>query len=420
MQRRIAIALIMGGHMLSGCVVQLWGMVGVTLSCGGRFQICLQPETQPSRGPLRPHSIYPMKEEDMSSDVAFRVAIIGCGRMGQEYAKAFSVYPDTEIAAIVERHPERRKAVGERFGVKALYPDVSALLREMVPEIAVVVTPTKYMKEAVIACAQAGVKGISVEKPIAATLADADEMVTICAERGVVLAGGNLQRAMNEVQEVARRIHAGEFGDLIGTAVHRFGVEISGGGCQHISVLRLFTNAEVDQVIAWGTPEEALASDSDEGLIVHGRFHLTSGIECPVFGPATPYTGVDVWSEEALIRWDWGPPEIFHRYDAKGARIRVDPGYAPYRWSEFGYLTGTIRSFLAAVKNGSDLWISGHDLRQALEVAIAAKLSARLGNVPVQLPLKDRSLTLIPSLYRWVGGDASGRPQSLDEAAGRC
>ena len=144
-----------------------------------------------------------MKEEDMSSDVAFRVAIIGCGRMGQEYAKAYSVYPDTEIVAIVERHPERRKAVGERFGVKALYPDVSALLREVVPEIAVVVTPTKYMKEAVIACAQAGVKGISVEKPIAAALADADEMVTICAERGAVLAGGNLQRAMNEVQEAA-------------------------------------------------------------------------------------------------------------------------------------------------------------------------------------------------------------------------
>lgn len=354
------------------------------------------------------------------SEIKHRVAIIGCGRMGQEYAQAYTAYPDTELVAIAEYNPERRKAVGERFGVKALYPDVSSLLRSIVPDIAAVVPPTKYMKEVVIACAEAGVKGISTEKPIAAVLADADEMVETCAARGAVFAGGNLQRAMNEVQEAARRIRAGEFGKLIGASVHAFGGEISGGGCQHISVLRLFTDAEVDEVMAWGAPEEALAGDTDEGLSIHGRFHLTSGMECAVFGTATPYRGVDVWSEDALVRWDWAPPELFFGCDANGVRIRIEPKYEPYPWSEFGYLTGSIRSFLAAVETKSDLWISGHDLRQALEVAIAAKLSAQLGNVPVQLPLKERSLSLYPRAYRWLGGDASGRPQAIEEAVGRC
>ena len=354
------------------------------------------------------------------SKVKHRAAIIGCGRMGQKYAEAYTTYPDTEIVAIAEYNPERRRVVGERFGVNALYPDVSALLRDVVPDVAAVVTPTKYMKEAVIACAEAGVKGVSTDKPIAAVLADADEMVETCAVRGVVFAGGNLQRAMNEVQEAARRIHTGEFGELIGASVHGFGGEISGGGCQHISVLRLFTDAEVDEVMAWGAPTEALAGDTDEGLIIHGRFHLTSGIDCVVFGTPTPYRGVEVSSEDALVRWDWAPPEIFRGRDASGARIRIDPKYAPYPWSEFGYLTGSIRSFLAAVETGSDLWISGHDLRQALEGAIAAKLSAQLGNVPVPLPLKDRSLSLYPRAYRWSGGDASGQPQPVEEAAGRC
>jgi len=353
------------------------------------------------------------------SEIKHKVAIIGCGRIGQNYAEAYTTYPDTEIVAIAEYNPDRRKAVGERFGVKALYPDVEALLREIIPDIAAVITPTKYMKEAVLACAESGVKGISTDKPIAGILADADEMVEMCADRGVVFAGGNLQRAMNEVQEAARRIRAREFGNLIGASVHGFGGEISGGGCQHISVLRLLTDAEVDEVMAWGTPEEALSGDTDEGLIIHGHFHLTSGIECAVFGTATPQRGVDVWSQDALIRWDWAPPEIFQGYDANGVRIRIDPKYEPYPWSEFSYLTGSIRSFLAAVETESDLWISGHDLRQALEVAIAAKLSAQLGNVPVQLPLKDRSLSLYPRPYRWLGGDASGRPQSIEEATGR-
>ena len=52
------------------------------------------------------------------------VAIIGCGRMGQNYAEAYTTYPDTEIAAIVDANAERREVLGTRFNVAALYPDV--------------------------------------------------------------------------------------------------------------------------------------------------------------------------------------------------------------------------------------------------------------------------------------------------------
>ena len=352
------------------------------------------------------------------SDTKHRVAIIGCGRMGQNYAEAYTTYPDTEIIAIVDANAQRRNVLGARFNVAALYPDVETLLKDIVPDIAVVVTPTKYMKDVVIACAEAGVKGISTEKPIAGCLQDADAMVDACAARGVIFAGGNLQRAMNEVQEVASRLHNGEFGEITGASVHGFGGEISGGGCQHISVLRLFTNAEVEEIIAWGSPAEALAAETDEGLIINGRFHLTNGLECGVFGTPTSCRGVDVWTDECLIRWDWNPPEIFKGYDQHGTRVRMDPNYTPYPWCEYSYLTGSIRSFLAAVDGNGHPWITGVDLRQALEVAIAAKLSATRNSVPIKLPLDDRSLALYPRPYRWLGGDATGKSQSVTEAAG--
>jgi predicted dehydrogenase len=352
------------------------------------------------------------------SDIKHSVAIIGCGRMGQNYAEAYTTYPDTEIVAIADANVQRRDVLGARFDVSALYPDAEALLRDIVPDIAVVVTPTKYMKDVVIACAEAGVKGISTEKPIAACLQDADAMVEVCAERGVVFAGGNLQRAMNEVQEAASRLHNGELGEIRGASVHGFGGEISGGGCQHISVLRLFTNAEVEEIIAWGTPPEALDAETDEGLIINGRFHLTNGLECSVFGTPTSCRGVDVWTDECLVRWDWNPPEIFKGYDPHGNRVRIDTNYSPYPWDEFSYLTGSIRSFLAAVDGNGHPWITGADLRHALEVAIAAKLSATRNSTPVKLPLEDRSLALYPRPYRWIGGDATGRPQSVTEATG--
>ena len=352
------------------------------------------------------------------SNTKYRIAIIGCGRMGQNYAEAYTTYPDTEIVAIADANAERRQVLGTRFNVPALYPDVETLLANNVPDIAVVVTPTKYMKDVVLACAEAGVKGISTEKPIAARLKDADAMVEACNERGVVFAGGNLQRAMNEVQEAASRLHKGEFGEIRGASVHGFGGEISGGGCQHISILRLFTDVEVREVIAWGSPPEALDAETDEGLIINGRFQLTNGLECSVFGTPTPGRGVDVWTDACLVRWDWGPPEIFKDYDQHDNRIRLDPNYSPYPWSEFSYLTGSIRSFLAAVEGDGHPWITGADLRQALEVAIAAKLSATRNSVPVKLPLADRSLALYPRPYRWLGGDVTGRPQSIEEATG--
>jgi predicted dehydrogenase len=350
------------------------------------------------------------------SDTKYHVAIIGCGRMGQNYAEAYTTYPDTEIVAIADANAQRREVLGTRFGVRGLYPDIEALLADIVPDIAVVVTPTKYMKDVVIACAEAGVKGISTEKPIAARLEDADAMVEACSERGVVFAGGNLQRAMNEVQEAASRLHNGEFGKIRGASVHGFGGEISGGGCQHISVLRLFTNAEVEEVIAWGTPPEALNAETDEGLIINGRFQLSNGLECNVYGTPTPCRGVDIWTDECLVRWDWNPPEIFKGYDQHGNRIRLEPNYSPYPWSEYSYLTGSIRSFLAAVDGDGHPWITGTDLRQALEIAIAAKLSASRNSVPIKLPLADRSLALYPRPYRWLGGDVTGRPQSVEEA----
>ena len=69
------------------------------------------------------------------------------------------------------------------------------------------------------------------------------------------------------------------------------------------------------------------------------------------------------------------------------------------------------------MRTGSKLAISGHDLRQAIEVAIGIKLSAQMGNVPIKLPLNDRSQSLMPAQARWVGGDLSGNPQTISEAS---
>ena len=346
-------------------------------------------------------------------EAKLRVALIGCGRMGQEYAKFYSVLDNTEIVAIAEYNDDRRKAVGERFDVKRLYKDAEAMYQRLgeVPDLAVTVLPGKFIKDAVIASAQAGVRGVSSEKPIGARLADVDEMIDTCAARGVVFHGGNLQCARADVQEAAGWLRRGDFGAVRGAAVHSWGGEISGGGCQHIAVLRLLTQAEITEVVAWGTPQAALAAEEDTGLIINGRFTMSAGFDVPVFGEPTPSRGVDVWTDDALLRWDWGDEmDIYQGFDDSGARVKSERAFTPFAWPRYGYLASSILSFIAAVEEGAEMAISAHDLRQSLEAAIAAKYSALWGAVPLSLPLEDRSLTLYPRPYRWLGGDLAGDP----------
>ena len=350
----------------------------------------------------------------MANSSPYRVAIIGCGGHGEYVARGYAAFPETEIVAIAERSPERRKAMGEQFGVTALYAEVEALLADDVPDIAVIITPCKYYRDILFACAEAGVKGLSTDKPMAAVLSDADEMVQVCQDRGVVYSAGVMQRAGHEAKAAARRLHAGEFGPLTGACVHRLSSEISGGGCQGISMLRLLTGAEVDEVIAWAEPAPGFSADMlvpyrDVGWVISGRFVLSNGLDCPVFSGFNG--GIDVWSETALVRWDWGPPGFFSGFSEDGSRLPLEAAYAQQPWPEFvSSLSGSIYSLLAAVETGSEPWASGHDMRQALEVAIACMHSARRGNVPVELPLEDRDLCLYPSPYRWEGADVAARP----------
>ena len=335
-----------------------------------------------------------------------KVAIIGLGRLGQVYADIYGALPNVELVAFVETHPERLQWAGEKYGVAALFPDTDAMLSALVPDIAAVVTPTKHYSEPVIACAEAGVKGISTDKPIAATLSVADRMVEVCEQRGALLAGGALIRAYPETQEMAGWVRQGRYGDITGVSVHGWSGEISGSGCHTISVLRLMTGLEIEEVTAWAEPLAKLETDCDWQVAFNAHFKLSNGMHCPVYDTSTEETVlVELTTADARIKTGWKTPEVYQGFDDRGHRIVLDLEFTDHGYPETAHLWGSIHSLLRAVETGSELWISGHDLRQALEVAVAAHESAKRGSVPMRLPLEDRSLTLYPRPYRWRGGD---------------
>eukprot|EP01045_Picozoa_sp_COSAG04_P022246 COSAG04_NODE_2486_length_4027_cov_4.967413_2_plen_404_part_00 len=390
----------------------------------------------------------------------WRVAVIGGGRMGQNYCRLFASTPLAELAALVEPNAERATAVCAEFGIAAHHRDVPSMLAACRPQIVAVVTPGQFFRDAVLACAASpGMLAVQCEKPFGGPLADADAMVAACAEHGVFFAGGALTRALPELQSLARRLEAGEFGSITSVSMHGWSSEILGGGCQQLSVLMLLTNAEVVSVSAWSDhpleglrdvaghmldandgskaapkpgvgPTDAQQDEPEHEDSVHfsAMLTLSSGLSCPTFGSGAPPAsshgaalpgarlaprqgGVEVHTSGGyLIRWRWGVPEVLRLVATDGpiAELRPvevaldsDDGLAGQ-----GHHAGAVFSMLQALRSGDerDMYSTGAHVRHTLEVATAAARSALQGGAPVALPLEardDTAAALFPRPYRW-------------------
>jgi predicted dehydrogenase len=320
----------------------------------------------------------PSFAHDWPTDEHYRVAVVGCGTMGQEYCMAYDTFPDCELVGLVDANAERCGWLAERFGLAPAAvcytpDDLPAMLREARPDIVCVVTPVMFMKQTVLTCCEHGasVRGIQCEKPIGGCLADADAMVAACAARGIILGGGNAQRAIPALQELSARLRGGVYGALSGASVHGFQGEIVGGGVQAISVLRLLLDDEVSAVKAYRAEMEpddsarakAIASGHpepfDSGLRYSATFTMRdSGMVVPVYPTPVEWGGgVEVWSDstDSMLRWGWprppdiysqsrgaeihysipAAPQVFSGYDdPSGTRLEVDGAFADYKWKE--------------------------------------------------------------------------------------
>lgn len=130
---------------------------------------------------------------------AVRVAIIGAGHMGRYHAEKLARLPGVELAAVVDTDPKRAKI-----------SDYRTILDRV--EAAVIAVPTDRHHAVTRDCLEKGLH-VLVEKPLAATLAEADELVDLAARKKIVLQVGHVQRYSTAFQALARRVDRPQFID---------------------------------------------------------------------------------------------------------------------------------------------------------------------------------------------------------------
>lgn len=225
------------------------------------------------------------------------ICLIGAGRAGMIHAANFrSRVPNAKIVAVADPFEEAAvKACGE-LGISKYYLSYREALQDDEVDAVVVVAPTVYHKEIVVASARAG-KHVLCEKPMAMDEFECDEMIAACRENKVKLQMAFMRRFDESFVQAKEVIESGEIGNVVmvrsntrGPSVPQkwmYDIEKSNGplaevNSHDIDTLRWFTGSEFKSVYAiagnYRSPD-ALPDYPDfyDNVVMNARF--TNGMQ---------------------------------------------------------------------------------------------------------------------------------------------
>jgi predicted dehydrogenase len=157
----------------------------------------------------------------------YKAAIIGCGKIGSEYADdpritdiythagAYTACPDTGLVAVCDMDPERAERCRKRWDVPAAFTDYRKMMDTVKPEIVSVCTPDET-HAAILRdiLAIPGVKAVFCEKPLAMDIRNAEEIVARAAKNAIPLTVNYSRRYAEQLFEIHESLAAGSIGTI--------------------------------------------------------------------------------------------------------------------------------------------------------------------------------------------------------------
>lgn len=152
-----------------------------------------------------------------------KYALIGCGRIAVNHIKA-ALNNHLEICAVCDVKPEAMETLLAKYSLEKdtsirRYTDYKELLDAEKPTLASIATESGLHAGIALACIDAGVNVI-IEKPMAMSMADAEEIIRRSGEKGVKVSACHQNRFNVAVQELRQALEAGRFGRLSHGSIH--------------------------------------------------------------------------------------------------------------------------------------------------------------------------------------------------------
>lgn len=129
-----------------------------------------------------------------------RVGVIGVGNMGQHHTRVLSLLKDVELVGVSDVNVERGLDTASKYRVRFFEN-----YHDMLPYVdaVCVAVPTRLHYAVGMTCLHAGVH-VLIEKPIAASIAEAESLVNAAAESGCILQVGHIERFNPAFQELSK------------------------------------------------------------------------------------------------------------------------------------------------------------------------------------------------------------------------
>ena len=148
------------------------------------------------------------------SNESLRVGVVGVGYLGRFHARIYADMPEVELVGVVDVDGVRAREVADQHGCLA-FTDANELLGRV--DAVSIVVPTVYHAQVARPFLERGVHML-MEKPIAPTLEESQELVALAERAGVIFQVGHLERFNAGIMELATRVMQPRF-----LEVHRLG-----------------------------------------------------------------------------------------------------------------------------------------------------------------------------------------------------
>jgi predicted dehydrogenase len=314
----------------------------------------------------------------MAKQQDVRVGVVGAGALGYHHVRILRDVAGARLIGFYEARADRATAVANELGVPA-YDRLEELLDAV--DAATVVVPTPAHYEVARAALERG-KHLLIEKPIAATLAEADELLTIAAKTGALVQTGHVERFNRAIRAALPHVEKARFieSDRLAPFNPR-GADVAvvlDLMIHDIDLVRTLVGSHIRDVSAVGV--QVLTPFVD---IANARLRFEDGAVANITASRVSrerMRKVRIFQESGYLSLDLaaGEGEFFRlRRDvdfaelAKGAQaIEAFVERVPLIAPEGEPLRLEFESFLEAVRGTAPVTVSGVDGREALAVAL--------------------------------------------------
>ena len=341
----------------------------------------------------------------------------GQGNYGHGEDTVWLKIPQTKIVAVADADPKGLADAAQRLGGVKAYADYKVMLAEAKPDIAAICPRHIHEhRDMIVAAVETGVKGIYVEKPFVRTLSEADEIVKLCADKGVKLAIAHRNRYHPVIDVVKQLVASGEIGELKEVRVrgkqdHRGGgLDLWVLGGHGFNLATLFTGSAISceaTILVEGRPAtkaDVRPGDEGVGLIVgdeiHARYETRSGISLyfdskkGTWTKGTPFGARLIGTKGVIsLQIDEEPLAILERDGVKTpittAGIGKPESIKDIKLVNGGH-HGAVRDLLAAIAEKREPLCGPKAGLEKVELTLAVFASFAADGKKVTLPLADR------------------------------